>query len=210
MTINIEMYKNYHSTDSIKSFSYVFSLLSKSLKQGETYFEKQIVQINFNDGYFKENKEVGNICYMISDESGKYKKNYMKIYEVYLSKYKGLCYNEANELDAILSFLSANSYEEMERIVCGKKEALAIMDELKKLSKEEEFLPEYDFEREMRRVTNTEKEISKQEGLFEGKESAIREVAINFINNGVDLNIISKSTGLSIDELNNLKKEKKP
>ena len=35
---------------------------------------------------------------------------------------------------------------------------------IKKLSKEEDFLPEYDFEREMRRVTNTEKEISKQEG----------------------------------------------
>ena len=142
---------------------------------------------------------------MISDESGKYNKNYMKIYEVYLSKYKGLCYNEANELDAMLSFLSANSYEEMERIAWGKKESLAIMDELKKLSKEE-LLPEYDFEREMRRVTNTEKEISKQEG----KESSIREVAINFINNGVDLNIISNSTGLSIDELNNLKEEKKP
>ena len=117
---------------------------------------------------------------MISDESGKYNKNYMKIYEVYLSKYKGLCYNEANELDAMLSFLSANSYEEMERIAWGKKESLAIMDELKKLSKQE------------------------------GKESAIREVAINFINNGVDLNIISNSTGLSIDELNNLKEEKKP
>ncbi|MDY5875742.1 MAG: hypothetical protein SPJ74_06695 [Bacilli bacterium] len=101
---------------------------------------------------------------MISDESGKYNKNYMKIYEVYLSKYKGLFYNEANELDAMLSFLSANSYEEMERIAWGKKESLAIMDELKKLSKEEDFLPEYDFEREMRRVTNTEKEISKQEG----------------------------------------------
>ena len=216
-TINIEMYKDYHSTDSIKSFSYVFSLLSKSLKQGDTYFEKQIVQVNFNDGYFKDNKEVGSICYMISDESGKYKKNYMKIYEVYLSKYKGLCYNETNELDAMLSFLSANSYEEMEQIACGKKEALAIMDELKRLAKEEDFLPEYDFEREMRRVTNTEKEISKQEGLAEGhaeghaegltegKDSAIREVAINFMKNGVDINIISKSTGLSIEELNNLK-----
>ena len=143
---------------------------------------------------------------MISDESGKYNKNYIKIYEVYLSKYKGICYNEANELDAMLSFLSANSYEEMERIACGKKESLAIMDELKKLSKEKDILPEYDFEREMRRVTNTEKEISKQEE----KESSIREVAINFINNGVDLNIISNSTGLSIDELNNLKEEKKP
>ena len=41
----------------------------------------------------------------------------------------------------MLSFLSANSYEEIERIACGKKEALAIMDELKKLSKEEDFLP---------------------------------------------------------------------
>ena len=141
---------------------------------------------------------------MISDESGKYKKNYMKIYEVYLSKYKGLCYNEANELDAMLSFLSANSYEEMERIACGKKEALAIMDELKKLSKEEDFLPEYDFEREMRRVTNTEKEISKQEGLFEGKETAIREVAIKLLKNNVDIKTISNSTGLSIEEINSL------
>ena len=145
---------------------------------------------------------------MISDESGKYKKNYMKIYEVYLSKYKGLCYNEANELDAMLSFLSANSYEEMERIACGKKEALAIMDELKRLAKEEDFLPEYDFEREMRRVTNTEKEISKQEGhaegLTEGKESAIREVASKLLKNNVDIETISKSTGLSIEELNNL------
>ena len=77
------------------------------------------------------------------------------------------------------------------------------MDELKRLAKEEDFLPEYDFEREMRRVTNTEKEISKQEG----KESAIREVAINFMKNGVDINIISKSTGLSIEELNTLKEK---
>ena len=137
---------------------------------------------------------------MISDESGKYNKNYMKIYEVYLSKYKGLFYNGANELDVMLSFLSANSYEEIERIACGKKEALAIMDELKTLSKEEDFLPEYDFEREMRRVTNTEKEISKQEG----KESSIREVAIKLLKNNVDIKTISNSTGLSIEEINSL------
>ena len=74
------------------------------------------------------------------------------------------------------------------------------MDELKKLSKEEDFLPEYDFEREMRRVTNTEKEISKQEG----KESSIREVAIKLLKNNVDIKTISNSTGLSIEEINSL------
>ena len=91
------------------------------------------------------------------------------------------------------------------------------MDELKRLAKEEDFLPEYDFEREMRRVTNTEKEISKQEGiaeglaegraegLTEGKESAAREIASNLLKNNVDIETISKSTGLSIEELNNLK-----
>ena len=47
---------------------------------------------------------------MISDESGKYKKNYMKIYEVYLSKYKGLCYNEANELGEIAKNLDNVKY----------------------------------------------------------------------------------------------------
>ena len=137
---------------------------------------------------------------MISDESGKYNKNYMKIYEVYLSKYKGLFYNGANELDVMLSFLSANSYEEMERIAWGKKESLAIMDELKKLSKEEDILPEYDFEREMRRVTNTEKEITKQEG----KKASIIEVAIKLLKNNVDIKTISNSTGLSIEEINSL------
>ena len=56
----------------------------------------------------------------------------------------------------------------------------------------------------MRRVTNTEKEISKQEGLFEGKESAIREVAIKLLKNNVDIKTISNSTGLSIEEINSL------
>ena len=42
----------------------------------------------------------------------------------------------------MLSFLSANSYEEMERIACGKKEALAILDELKKLFTVNDFMRE--------------------------------------------------------------------
>ena len=52
----------------------------------------------------------------------------------------------------------------------------------------------------MRRVTNTEKEISKQEG----KESSIREVAIKLLKNNVDIKTISNSTGLSIEEINSI------
>ena len=65
----------------------------------------------------------------------------------------------------------------------------------------------------------------KQEGLKEGKEKGIiegkkegiiegilknkKDMVINFNNNGVSIDIISKSTGLSIDEVNDIIKSNK-
>ena len=65
----------------------------------------------------------------------------------------------------------------------------------------------------------------KQDGLREGKEEGIKEgkkegiiegilknkkdMVINFNNNGVSIDIISKSTGLSIDEVNDIIKSNK-
>ena len=43
-----------------------------------------------------------------------------------------------------------------------------------------------------------------REGIEKGREENSREIAIRLFKNGVDINIISKSTGLSIDEINKL------
>ncbi len=49
----------------------------------------------------------------------------------------------------------------------------------------------------------------KEEGLKEGKEEGLKEksieIAKNMLKENVDINIISKYSGLSLDEINNLK-----
>ena len=44
----------------------------------------------------------------------------------------------------------------------------------------------------------------KDEGIREGRYSAKKEIAKALLNNKVDIDIISKSTGLSIEEINSL------
>ena len=60
----------------------------------------------------------------------------------------------------------------------------------------------------------TAKEEGLQEGLQklqetrqEGRQEGRQETALKLIENGVDITIISKSTGLSIDEIKTLKKK---
>ena len=53
------------------------------------------------------------------------------------------------------------------------------------------------------------KEEGKKEGIIEGILKNKKDMVINFNNNGVSIDIISKSTGLSIDEVNDIIKSNK-
>ena len=48
-----------------------------------------------------------------------------------------------------------------------------------------------------------------KEGIIEGILKNKKDMVINFNNNGVSIDIISKSTGLSIDEVNDIIKSNK-
>ena len=83
----------------------------------------------------------------------------------------------------------------------------------------------YDVEREHQRMINTERDLGKEEGLQEGmvlgEEKGLKkgikkglqegvskrniEIAKNLLKLNVDLNTISKGTGLSVEEIKNLK-----
>ena len=51
----------------------------------------------------------------------------------------------------------------------------------------------------------TGRQEGRQEGLQEGRQKGRQETALKLIENGIDITIISKSTGLSIDEIKALK-----
>ena len=56
-------------------------------------------------------------------------------------------------------------------------------------------------EEDMRKTNNTFKEIGRREGIEREK----REIAMNLLKENIDIEVISKTTGLSIEEIKNLK-----
>ena len=60
------------------------------------------------------------------------------------------------------------------------------------------------YEEDLMMCQNTDKEIAFNDGLEQGKQENKIEIARNLLNENMDLNLISKVTGLTIDEIKNL------
>ena len=89
------------------------------------------------------------------------------------------------------------------------------MDELEKLGIDDELGAVYDNEEMQKRMINTARnwgyDDGKAEGLEEGKKEGKKEekvfIAKNLLKNDISIEVISESTGLSIEKLEELKKE---
>ncbi len=109
----------------------------------------------------------------------------------------------------------AESFEEMRNIANGNKEALKVVEELERLSENDEFRILYDAEKMRRKEINSARLDGYDDGYNNGygsgydagaKEKGI-EIAKSFLKNGVSPNIVSESTGLSAEEVNKLLEE---
>ncbi len=90
------------------------------------------------------------------------------------------------------------------------------MDELERLGLNDNFGLAYDNEMMQKKMINTArnwgyddgKEAGKAEGKVEGIEEGAKakeiEIAKNLLNKGISIDLVSESTGLSIEDLNNL------
>ena len=131
---------------------------------------------------------------------------------MYLENYKGIRYNGGNKEEAYLSLFTAESYEELREIAGDDKEALKIVDELERLGLDDKFGLAYDNEIMQKKMINTArswgyddgKADGKAEGLEEGAKAKKIEIAKNLLQKRVSLEIVSESTGLSIEELEKL------
>ena len=212
---NVEMYKDHNKYNDTKSLTYIFRLMSTGYNSGERYSNRYGIQINFHNYYCNENKNTSIAEYRLRDKNSDLEKDNVTIYDVYLPKFKGICYNEDNELGAMLSLLGSESFEEMERVAAGNKEALNIVAELVKLVDDENFIGMYDYEKEHQKQMNSARYEGYQEGYEKGIEKGIekgknetkKEDAITFLKNGASYELVSKSLGFSIEELKKLQEE---
>ena len=210
--ISIEMNQFPSEVTKFKNRLYVYTLLAKSLNSGEDIKKKQVIQINFNK---EKHPYVSKASYSVMDLDTHKEIKDFKIHEVYLENYKGIRYNGDNKEEMYLSLFTATSYEELREIAGDDKEALKIVDELEKLGIDDKFGVIYDNEEMQKRMINTARnwgyDDGKAEGLEEGKKEGKKEekvfIAKNLLKNDISIEVISESTGLSIEKLEELKKE---
>ena len=201
LVISIEMNQFPSEETKYKDRLYVYALLAKSLNSGEDIKKKKVIQINFNK---EKHPYVSKGSFYLMDKVTNREIKDFEIYEVYLENYKGIRYNGDNKEEAYLSLFTANSYEELREIAGDDKEALKIVDELERLGLDDKFGLAYDNEIMQKKMINTARSWGYDDGKADGLEEGKKTIAKNLLKDGIPIEVVSRNTGLSIEELNNL------
>ena len=200
--VNLEFNQYVHVHTIIKNIRYALRMSGNGFLQGEKYYHRFVMQINLNNKIQSAKvKEWNSKDYKLEDYKSKSYLKDVRIITIDLRKYKGIVYDGTNKYETYLSMLTAESYEEMERIVGDLKEGKIIMEKLKELGMDDEFGAYYDAEIVHRKEVNSARSDGyndgKQAGKKEGKKETATSIAKSMLDKKMDIPLISELTGLS-------------
>ena len=194
-----------------RNASFIFNIYSNHTLVGETYNEEtDIIQINLSYGL--NDKEKIRV-YKLKDETGKeYIKN-LYIYEINMDYYRELWYNEKEEVEESKYLVMLDlDIKELKKFAQKEKVVEEYMDKLERLNKNPEFYRYMTQEEDERKINNSRMYEAEQKGLVNGLKQGIEqgksaekiETATNLKKLGTDIEIISKATGLSKEQIEKL------
>ena len=194
--------------------------MSNDMESGENYFDfKKHYQINLNASKIKRQKHPFNENYFMNKYQEVFS-NKVKIVEIDLVYFKNLCYTNGDikslsEFEKLMGLLGCQNKEEQKFFESEKGMIEVIMKKADKFRDDSKMIEMYDrdvmFEhikrKEMKEaiLKNTEK-VTK-EVTKEVTNNITNKIVINMIKENADMEFISKTTGLSIEEINKLKEE---
>ncbi len=208
--VNIEVNQNPTEYSSIKNHTYLYRLAGNPYISGEDYKNIYVTQINFNNGYSKDNKDIKLSLYEFVDKKHDLLIEGIKDYEIYLGNCKETCYNKENLLENYLAMFTCESYEEMRAFAVNDKEALSIVDELEKLSQDKYFGALYDASIVQKKMENSAKNEGYRNGVADGIEQEKKEMAKSMLNKNIDISTIAECTGLTIEEIKRYNNQNDP
>lgn len=223
--IGIEVNSNNEDYVHPRNMSYISDTYSHQTLVSETYTEEiEIVQINLTYG-LKDDKSC-RVYYVQDDESKKFVENF-KIYEINMDYYKKLWDNkneekiEENKIFVMLDL----ELKDLEKLSKNDGMVRKYMEELERINRNPEFREYMSAEEDARKIHNTYVKKGLEEGikqgLAQGLEQGIKqgikqgieqgieqginnrniEIAKNMFKDKIDIEVISKYTGLSIEKL---------
>ena len=199
--VNLEFNQYVHVHTIIKNIRYALRMSGNGFLQGEKYYHRFVMQINLNNKIQSAKvKEWNSKDYKLEDYKSKSYLKDVRIITIDLRKYKGIVYDGTNKYETYLSMLTAESYEEMERIVGDLKEGKIIMEKLKELGMDDEFGAYYDAEIVHRKEVNSARSEGyndgKQAGKKEGKKETATSIAKTMLKAGESASKVMSYTGL--------------
>ena len=200
-----------------------YNMIKRSLYYWSKMFENQIVE---GDNYDKLSKTV---CINILDfkylKSDNFHNTYrlkeintneeltdaMELHFIEIPKLRKLDNSEeiSDMLEAWIAFIQSPASEVVEKLEMSKKEIKEAKDELLKLSGDDKERERYERRKESLLEQNSLLANAEKKGIEKGRKEGIIEIAKNLILNGLDNDLIIKSTGLSLKEITELRNKNK-
>ena len=211
--INVEINYSYGPYRDSQMNTYVSQLYLGQIKSHKDYLNsKGIIQILIEDyDYFHQ----GDYVYEVVLKEKKYNledNGFFRRFHISLDYLSKLNYNEVikseNKLVKLLYFLICNNKEEKNMIYKDDDFMKDVIKNAEKIAGHEK-MPLYLSNDE---ITRLDMEYHQQQGFKKGLEQGlekVRELIINLYNNDVSLDLIAKSTNLSLDEIQNIINHKK-
>lgn len=208
--LNIEMNNIYYKGLFNKNNSYLNKISNEAYESGEDYLDIEgVIQINIdNFTHYKGNKLVYKFE-MREEETGELECEKIESYHIDLEYLKNNCYNEyeENSLERLLQLFIVEDEIVLDKLRRNEDMEEAI-NELEKISSDTKIIGLYDAEKVARKTLNTQLKSAKldgiEEGKIEGEKNKQIEIAKNMIKENMDIDLISKITGLTIEEINKL------
>ena len=203
--IVVEINTNVTSKIIDRNLFYMARIMSRDIGKGEDYSKlHRHIQINFD---FKGHHERPIERYkLISGNSILTDK--IEIIRIDVPYFYRICYNEdASTKEKFIGLFNEENKIKAKKLIVGNKDMEEIYEKMDEYN--EDIIGLYDVEArrkfEEESVIEEAREIGLKEGKEEGLKEGLKEATKNMLKENMNINLISKVTGLSIEEINELK-----
>ena len=212
--VGIEMNNNFSKSSLERNISYCMDIYKSNLRRGESYSFNHVLQININNFFFKGNDQ-GEEEYSLKNNKGELLTDKIKIFNIYLPLIRKKYYNgeELSDLEKLMLVFNEEDNEKLSKVYEGESIMEEYVKDAKRASMEDDVVGLYDKELHEEKLRITELEEAREKGIetgmaagiAKGKKESILETAKKLLKEKVDIDIISKCTGLTQEEINNLR-----
>ena len=208
-SLNIEVNNNSSLEVLERNMEYAHRLYSKKIRRGEENYQyTQVIQFNLNNFAFKGNDKIVDI-YTVTNDDNIGLSNKLIFVQIYVPNLRKKWYTKGiKSLSEEEKYILALVEMDLDKLndLGGEN----IMDEYVKEAEEVSFEggvgEAYDKEWALRDQGYRDGLLQgKAEGISEGKNERNIEIAKNMLNEGIDINIIIKCTGLTNEDISALK-----